>query len=42
VIPLDRGGSNGPENIVIACPECNHSKHNKLPHEWNGSGGRLL
>jgi 5-methylcytosine-specific restriction endonuclease McrA len=38
-IPLSRDGSNGPENICIACPECNLSKGNKLPHEWNG---RLL
>ncbi len=37
VIPLSRGGSNGPENLVIACPECNMSKHNKLPHEWHGT-----
>lgn len=38
-IPLSRGGSNAPENLCIACPECNLSKGNKLPHEWNG---RLL
>lgn len=42
VKPLDRGGSNWPSNIVIACPHCNDSKGNKLPHEWRGSGGRLL
>lgn len=41
VVPLSRGGSNGPENIVIACPFCNQSKGNKLPHEW-AEGGRLL
>ncbi|SRR5258708_7584379 len=41
VIPLSRGGSNGPENLVIACPSCNSSKHNKLLHEWP-KGGRLL
>lgn len=33
-IPLARGGSNAPENLVIACPECNLSKNDKLPHEW--------
>jgi hypothetical protein len=27
---------------VIACVSCNRSKHDKLPHEWSGSGGRLL
>jgi len=38
-IPLAIGGSNSPENIVIACPTCNLSKGTKMPHEWNG---RLL
>lgn len=41
VIPLSRGGSNGPENIVIACVACNTSKQDRLPHEWP-KGGRLL
>lgn len=41
VIPLSRGGSNWPENLVIACPDCNCSKQDKLPHEWI-RGGRLL
>lgn len=41
VIPLSRGGSNGPENIVIACEHCNCSKKSKMPHEWP-EGGRLL
>jgi len=41
VIPLSRGGSNGPENLVIACPLCNMHKHDKLLHEWP-EGGRLL
>lgn len=36
VIPLARGGSNVPRNIVIACPKCNLSKNAKLPQEWNG------
>lgn len=39
IIPLSRGGSNGPENIVIACAPCNLSKGAKLPHEF---AGRLL
>ena len=30
VIPLARGGSNGLENLVIACPACNMSKHAKI------------
>jgi len=41
VIPLSRGGSNGIENLVIACPGCNLSKKDKLPHEWV-QGGRLI
>jgi hypothetical protein len=35
VIPLTRGGSNGPENLVISCPTCNLRKGNKLPGEWH-------
>ncbi len=34
LVPLSRGGTNHPNNIVIACPHCNRSRHNKLPHEW--------
>lgn len=41
IIPLSRGGSNWPENIVLACGSCNSKKHSKLPHEWP-DGGRLL
>lgn len=41
VVPLSRGGSNGPENLVIACAPCNLSKSDRLPHEWP-QGGRLL
>lgn len=41
IVPLSRGGSNWPENFVIACSFCNLSRHNKLPHEWP-QGGRLL
>lgn len=38
-IPLARGGSNYPENLVATCPQCNLSKNSRLPHEWCG---RLL
>jgi 5-methylcytosine-specific restriction endonuclease McrA len=34
LIPLAKGGSNGPENIVVACPHCNGSKGAKLPLDW--------
>ncbi len=30
VIPLSKGGSNTPENLVIACPACNVRKSNKI------------
>ncbi|TDE86011.1 HNH endonuclease [Deinococcus sp. S9] len=39
LIPLARGGSNGPENIVCACQSCNSRKHAKMPWEF---AGRLL
>ena len=29
VIPLSRGGSNGPDNLVITCPDCNLSKRDR-------------
>jgi len=35
VVPLSRGGSNWPSNIVITCPHCNMSKNDKLPEEWS-------
>ena len=35
VIPLSRGGSNSPDNLVLACPTCNCSKNDRLPEEWN-------
>ncbi len=33
-IPLARGGTNWPDNLVIACRPCNLSKGAKLPWEW--------
>lgn len=36
VIPLSRGGSNDPENLVAACMPCNSSKADKLLSEWGG------
>lgn len=38
-VPVSRGGSSDPSNLVLSCAHCNLSKHDKLPHEWNG---RLL
>lgn len=39
VMPVILGGSNGPENLVIACPTCNLSKGAKHPQDFCG---RLL
>lgn len=39
VIPLLLGGSNGPENLVVACPRCNRAKGAKHPVDFCG---RLL
>ncbi|WP_373292174.1 HNH endonuclease [Deinococcus ruber] len=33
-MPLSRGGSNFPENLVVACEPCNRAKYNKMPWEW--------
>lgn len=41
IVPLSRGGSDDPENLVATCPRCNLSKGDKLPSEW-AEGGRLL
>lgn len=34
-IPLFRGGSNNPSNLVLTCAHCNLSKNDRLPHEWS-------
>lgn len=34
--PISKGGSNGPENICIACPPCNRRKYDKTPLEFSG------
>lgn len=36
VIPLGRGGSNGPENLVLACPSCNCHKSCTHPMDFAG------
>jgi 5-methylcytosine-specific restriction endonuclease McrA len=38
-VPVSKGGSSDISNIVIACRECNDSKKDKMPGDWNG---RLL
>lgn len=34
IVPLSRGGSNAPDNLACACPDCNLSKSDKLVSEW--------
>lgn len=36
VVPLSRGGSNDPENLVACCGPCNVSKSDRLLSEWSG------
>lgn len=33
-VPLSRGGTNFVNNLVLACPECNQAKANKMPWEY--------
>lgn len=35
IVPLSRGGGNGPDNICLACPACNLNKKDRLfGYEW--------
>jgi 5-methylcytosine-specific restriction endonuclease McrA len=34
VMPLSRGGSNAPDNLVLTCQPCNQSKSDKTVAEW--------
>ena len=40
--PLSKGGEHLIENIVLACPRCNMSKHDKDPLEFANKLGRLF
>jgi len=33
-VPLARGGSDGPDNLVLSCPSCNQRKGAKMPWEF--------
>lgn len=34
VVPLSRGGSDSPENIVVVCQSCNRKKGSRALEEW--------
>jgi 5-methylcytosine-specific restriction endonuclease McrA len=34
IIPVAKGGSDDPENLVAACRRCNFSKQDKMPDEF--------
>ncbi|MGS0941543.1 HNH endonuclease [Pseudomonas luteola] len=39
-MPIARGGTNDPENLVISCPDCNRSKGKRMP--WEMDNPRLF
>ena len=41
VLPLSRGGTDDPSNIVSACYDCNFDKKDRTPEEWRLSVGRF-
>jgi HNH endonuclease len=42
VVPLSRGGPDGPENRLISCQSCNLRKSDRTPSEWLGRDAPLL
>jgi hypothetical protein len=36
VMPVSRGGTDDPSNLVAACVPCNRSKRDQTPEEWKG------
>lgn len=36
LVPLSKGGTDWPNNMVVSCAHCNLSKHDKLPDEFSG------
>ncbi|MBZ5623051.1 MAG: HNH endonuclease [Acidobacteriia bacterium] len=39
-IPLSKGGTNFPDNIVLACWPCNNRKRAKLPSEFRSKSAK--
>lgn len=42
IMPLIRGGGNGPDNLQLLCPPCNLKKNAKHPLDWAKQNGKLL
>lgn len=34
LLPVSRGGTDDPSNLVLACKGCNRSKSDRTPDEW--------
>ena len=34
IVPVAKGGTDDPENLVAACRKCNFSKQDKMPDEF--------
>lgn len=39
IVPLAKGGTNEPSNLITACYKCNRSKRDKQITEWRGRKG---
>jgi 5-methylcytosine-specific restriction endonuclease McrA len=42
IMPLTKGGGDGPENLQLLCPGCNIKKNAKDPLDWAKENGKLL
>lgn len=42
IMPLTKGGGDGPDNLQLLCPGCNIKKNAKDPLDWANENGKLL